>query len=64
MMQNLTSAMTEAGLEQRSGLPGLGNRPRMHPAWDEGLKTRSVASVTSGQLASLDASLARPKADS
>jgi|GEM_PF-6480521 len=34
-MRKIASAMTDGPLEQRSGLPGLGSRPSLHPAWDE-----------------------------
>ncbi|MGI9506574.1 MAG: hypothetical protein ACR2RE_26330 [Geminicoccaceae bacterium] len=33
-MRDLERAMIDGGLEQRSGLPGLGGRPKLHPSWD------------------------------
>ena len=42
-MRNMADKIDEAferDHERRSGLPGLGGRPRMHPAWGE--EARSV----------------------
>lgn len=35
MMRDLVNDTVEDDLERRSGLPGLGGRPRLHPAWNE-----------------------------
>jgi len=34
-MRSATDLVMNGGLEQRSGLPGLGSRPARHPSWDE-----------------------------
>ncbi|MGI9508065.1 MAG: hypothetical protein ACR2QJ_01795 [Geminicoccaceae bacterium] len=35
-MRDQISELTDLDQERRSGLPGLGGRPKMHPSWDKG----------------------------
>lgn len=54
-MSDLDKAMFDGGLEERSGLPGLGGRPKMHPAWDADRRDplAPLPSSTGTQIASL-----------
>jgi hypothetical protein len=56
MMHDQT-LLAATGLERRSGLAGLGGRPKRHPAWDEGAPTVdagfSVSSANSSSGADL-----------
>lgn len=56
-MRDLDKAMFDGGLEERSGLPGLGGRPKMHPAWDAADRRDPLAPLPSSagtQIVSLD----------
>ena len=54
-MRDLERAMIDGGLEQRSGLPGLGGRPKLHPSWDSDRRdpVTALLSSSSTQIAPL-----------
>ena len=54
-MRDLDRAMIDGALEEKSGLPGLGGRPKLHPAWDADRRTAPapLPRSSSTQVASL-----------
>ncbi len=54
-MRDLERVMIDGGLEQRSGLPGLGGRPKLHPSWDTDRKdpVTALPSSSRAQIAPL-----------
>jgi hypothetical protein len=54
LMIDGAASLAEIGFELRSGLAGLGGRPKRHPAWDEGASAAGESKSSSPAKQPLD----------